>query len=148
VRRTMVRMTLVGFAAVALAGCANETATSERTVTQTAPLPEHTGSMFVHVVVFDLKPDTPEAVVNDMIQDAYRVLAKVPSVRKISSGRRDPRMQREVSDTNFSVGLVVFFDDKEGHDLYSGHPLHQEYVGKYGGYAAKVRVFDFTAPAK
>jgi hypothetical protein len=138
----------IGFLALALTGCAEETTSSQRTVTQTAPPPEHGPAVFVHVVFFDAKPDTPDAVLDEMVADAHRILGKIPSVRTIASGRRDARMQRDLNDTDFTVGLVIHFDDKAGHDLYNDHELHQQYVAKYKDYFAKVRVFDFTAPAR
>jgi hypothetical protein len=147
VRTTMVRMVLAGFAVMALAGCANETCSCSLSSTQTTVAPSN-ATQFVHAVYFDMKPDTPESLINEMVNDAYQVLGKIPSVRMIKSGRRDERMQRDLNDKTFTVGLVIFFDDKAGHDLYNDHPLHKEYAAKYGPHADKVRVFDFTAPAR
>ena len=146
-RTTAIRMAFIGFLALALIGCAEETTSSQRTVTQTTPPPEHGRTVFVHAVFFDAKPDTPEAVLDEMVADAYRILGKIPSVRTIASGRRDVRMQRDLNDTNFTVGLMIYFDDKAGHDLYNDHELHKQYVAKYKDHFAKVRVFDFTALA-
>lgn len=146
-RTMVVRMAFAGFVALTLAGCANECGTCERTASQTVA-PSGNATQFVHAVYFDMKPDTPESLVNEMISDAYQVLGKIPSVRKVNSGRRDERMQRDLNDKTFTVGLVIFFDDKAGHDLYNDHPLHKEYAGKYGPHCDKVRVFDFTAPSK
>ena len=147
-RTTTFRMAMVGLVALALTGCAQETIRSQQTIAQTAPPPEHGRSVFVHVVFFDAKPDTPEAALDGMVADAYRLLAKIPSVRTIASGRRDPRMQRDLNDTSFTVGLMICFDDKAGHDLYNEHELHKEFVAKYKDHFAKVRVFDFTTPAQ
>lgn len=143
-RKAAILMALVGPLCLILAGCAEETATSQRTVTQTTAAPT---TQFVHAVFFDMKPDTPEATVDALIADIQTMLPKIPSVRSLKCGRRDVRMQREVSDTAFTVGLVITFDDKAGHDLYNDHPLHKECTGKYREHFAKVRVFDFIAPA-
>lgn len=147
-RTTAIQTALIGFLSLVLAGCAEKTVATQRTVAQTAPPPEHGRSVLVHAVFFDAKPDTPEAVLDEMAADAYRLLARIPSVRTIASGRRDTRMQRDLNDTSFTIGLMICFDDKAGHDLYNEHELHQQYVAKYKDHFAKVRVFDFTTPAR
>ncbi len=100
---------------------------------------------FVHCVFFTCKADTPQSEIDSLIADGAKLLAKIPSVRRIDCGRRDPRMQRDVNDKDYTVGLLVIFDDKAGHDLYNDHPLHKQYVEKHKDYWAGVRVFDFTA---
>ncbi|HOB73343.1 MAG TPA: Dabb family protein [Phycisphaerae bacterium] len=100
-------------------------------------------AQFVHAVFFTLKEGTPEAQIDSQIADAEQLLAKIPSVRKIDSGRRDVRLNRDVNDKSFTVGLVVYFDDKEGYDVYSTHPLHLQYMDKYKAHWAGVKVFDF-----
>ncbi|GMV96456.1 MAG: Dabb family protein [Phycisphaerae bacterium] len=100
---------------------------------------------FVHAVFFDLQPGAPEPRVEALIQDAYRLLGQIPTVRTIDSGRRETLMRREVNDQSFTVGLVVYFDDKAGHDVYATHPLHQEYIDKHKDLWARVRVMDFNA---
>jgi hypothetical protein len=100
-------------------------------------------AQFVHAVFFDLQEDAPEVQIDNQIADAEQLLAKIPSVRKIDSGRRDVRLSRDVNDKRFTVGLVVYFDDKEGYDVYSTHPLHLQYMEKYKRYWAGVKVFDF-----
>lgn len=98
---------------------------------------------YVHTVFFTLKPGTPDAEINGLVDDSCKLLTKVPSVRKIESGRRDINAAREVNDKDFQVGLVVYFDDKTGYDQYEVHPLHQELVKKYKAKIKSVRVCDF-----
>jgi len=148
VRTAAIRTALIGLLSLVLAGCAEETVATQRTAAQTTPPVEHGRSVLVHAVFFDAKPDTPEAVLDEMVADAYRLLAKIPSVRIIASGRRDTRMQRALNDASVTIGLMIYFDDKAGHDLYNEHELHQQYVAKYKDHFAKVRVFDFTTPAR
>ena len=100
---------------------------------------------FVHAVLFNMKSGTPEAEIDSLVADAYQLLAKVPTVRRIDSGRREVLMQRDVNDKAFTVGLTVYFDDKAGHDVYATHPLHIDYINKHKDHWAAVRVFDFVA---
>src|SRR5687768_17572240 len=121
-------------------GCAStEVSKCSNTTVQHAPAEPK----FVHAVFFTMKPDTSESAIDSLVDDAYTMLAKIPAVRKIESGRRDERMMRDVNDKDFTVGLMVYFDDKAGHDAYSDHPLHTEYVAKNKEHWANVRVYDF-----
>lgn len=98
---------------------------------------------FIHCVFFTLKPGTPDTEIDSLIGDAQALLAKIPSVRRIDSGRRDPRFNRDVNDKDYTVGLLVCFDDKDGHDIYADHPLHLEFLSRHKAHWASVRVFDF-----
>ena len=100
---------------------------------------------YVHAVYFKCKPGTSEGEIDALIDDGYELLAKVPSVRRIDSGRRDVNADRDVNVTDYDVGLVVYFDDRAGHDLYADHPTHLEYVEKHKAHWETVRVFDFVA---
>jgi hypothetical protein len=104
------------------------------------------GSKLVHAVFFTMRPGTPDSEVDALIADAQQLLSRIPTVRRVDSGRRDPSFTRDVNDKDFTVGLVVYFDDKAGHDVYQDHDLHQQYVSKHKDHWATVRVFDFVAP--
>ncbi|UCD27472.1 MAG: Dabb family protein, partial [Planctomycetota bacterium] len=60
---------------------------------------------YVHAVFFTLKPDTPQSQIDRLVDDCCTMLPKVPSVRKIESGKRDVKADRKVNDKNFHVGL-------------------------------------------
>lgn len=100
---------------------------------------------FVHVVLFTVKPATPDDRIDAQVADAYTLLATIPTVRHIQSGRREQAMQREVNNREFEIGLVVHFDDKAGHDVYAAHETHLAYVEKHKAIWAKVEVSDFVA---
>ncbi|MDM8008214.1 MAG: Dabb family protein [Phycisphaerae bacterium] len=97
---------------------------------------------YVHCVFFTLKPDTPESEIDAQIAGGQELLAGIPTVRRLETGRRDETMNRDVSVTDFDLGLVVLFDDKAGHDVYADHPLHLEYIKRYKPQWAGIRVFD------
>ncbi|NLX14839.1 MAG: Dabb family protein [Phycisphaerales bacterium] len=100
---------------------------------------------YVHAVFFSFKEGTPPAEMEALASDSIEQLSKIPSVRKIASGPRDAQALREVNVADFDIGLVVYFDDKAGYDLYENHPIHEQYVQKYRSSWAQVRVFDFIA---
>ena len=101
---------------------------------------------YVHAVYFTCKPGTPDSEIDALVADGYALLSKVPSVRLVDSGRRDSDALRDVNVTDYDVGLIVYFDDRAGHDLYADHPKHLEYVEKHKAHWATVRVYDFVAP--
>lgn len=142
--RIMMETGLLAAFALLAAGCAaQESAPVSRTA---AAGPDRAGTgKFVHCVFFTLKAGTPESEVESLIADGHKILAKVPTVRKIDTGRRDTRMNRDVNEKEYTVGLVVYFDDKAGHDQYNESELHTEYVNKHKEHWAKVVVYDFTA---
>jgi len=100
---------------------------------------------FVHVVLFTMKPGTPDDAIDAQVNDAYDMLAQVPTVRHIQSGRREHALQRDVNNQEFEIGLAVHFDDKAGHDIYNTHETHVAYVEKHRANWAKVEVSDFVA---
>lgn len=97
---------------------------------------------YVHCVYFTCKPDTPAAAIDAQIVDAGELLGKIPTVQLVRSGRRDEAMQREVSDREFHIGLVVICDNKADYEVYAEHPLHMDYIARHKANWAKIRVFD------
>ena len=100
---------------------------------------------YVHAVFFTFKEGTPPNEMDALVKDSIEQLSKIPSVRKIDSGPRDTQAVRGVNVTDFDIGLVVYFDDKAGYDLYEDHPIHVDYVQKHRENWSQVRVFDFIA---
>ena len=100
---------------------------------------------YVHAVFFKCQPGTSDADIDAMVNDGVTLLSKVPSVRKLDTGRRDAAQSRDVNDQAFDVGLLVHFDDAKGLQEYIDHPLHQEFVARHKPKMATVRVFDYVA---
>lgn len=103
---------------------------------------------YCHAVFFTLHEDTPDEEVDALILDGYRMLGRIHTVRQVESGRRDPNAKRDVNNQAYDVGLMVYFDDRAGHDVYNDHPIHKEYIEKHKEHWANVQVFDFVAPKK
>ncbi len=145
ITRRMLVLVLCATAAPLLSGCAKTESTSSCTMTrQVHESPATASPQFVHCVFFTLKPELTDDQVEEFIRDCYALKA-IPSVRKLDAGRRDERMKRDVNVTDYQIGLVVYFDDLAGHDVYSDHPIHAKLIEKHKDQWASVRVFDFTA---
>lgn len=100
---------------------------------------------YVHAVYFQLKPGTPQSEVDALVAASHDLCRSVPSVRRYETGRRDLTAVRDVNATDYDIGLIVYFDDRKGHDEYSEHPVHKAYVEKYRDKWAGVKVYDFIA---
>jgi len=99
--------------------------------------------MFVHVVFFWLKKESPAGAKEAIIRDCRELLEKIPSVRHVWFGK--PAMTpRDVVDNSYDVGLCTAFDDAAGHDVYQAHPLHTEFVTRHKPNWAKVQIYDFS----
>jgi len=130
-----------------LASCSHDHYVSSSTVTrqvERVDAPAEKPPEFVHCVFFTLKPEVTDDKIEEFIKDCY-LLKQIPSVRKLDAGRRDDRMTRDMNVTDYTIAVVVYFDDKAGHDLYNTHPVHQKLVEKHKDQLSSVRVFDFTA---
>ncbi len=98
--------------------------------------------MFIHVVFFWCKPETPESVKQEMITYCNEVMSKLPVVKQVKAGKAVPS-PRPVVDGSYDVGLCVVFEDKAGHDAYQPHEIHQAFVTKFKQHWDKIKVYDF-----
>ncbi len=106
------------------------------------------GGNFVHTVIFYLKKDAPKEEAKALVTDAHAILTKIPTVRGVKAGPPSPKSTPGVGVTDYTVGLLVLFDDAEGLKTYLDHPEHLKYVEKHKKYIEKVLVYDFVDPGK
>jgi hypothetical protein len=103
---------------------------------------------YVHAVVFYLKKDTPPAKREAMIADCHKVLGKIPSVRGIWVGEPAAKGTPDIGVKDFSVGLLVLFDNDDGLKTYLDHPEHLKFVETYLPLVEKVAAYDFMDKSK
>lgn len=99
--------------------------------------------MFVHTVLFWLKPEAPVAHRQQLLQDCRKILQAIPSVRWLKAGF-PADTPRGVVDNSYDVGLTVFFENAEGHDTYQPHELHQQFLDRNQANWDRVVVYDFV----
>lgn len=97
--------------------------------------------MFVHTVLFWLKPDLTAAERAEF-EAGLKSLAGIPSVRAIHVGR-PASTDRPVVDRTYSYGVDVHFDDLAGHDAYQSHPLHTGFLAAHSSKWLRVVIYDF-----
>jgi hypothetical protein len=99
--------------------------------------------MFIHVVLFWLKPDAPAGARDQLLRDCHELLAKIPGLTVFDAGL--PAMTpRDVVDNSYAVGLLTGFADRGGHDAYQSHPLHLQFIAQNKANWARVQVYDFV----
>ena len=96
---------------------------------------------FVHMVFFYWSDEANSAQKEQLIQDCFNYLGSVETVRNIEVGR-PAGTPREVVDNTYGVCLIVYFDDKEGHDYYQKADEHLEFIARNQETWARVQVYD------
>lgn len=102
-------------------------------------------SKFVHMVYFWLKEGVTEQEKQSLMKDCRELLGTIPSVRSLIVGK-PAGTPREVVDNSYSVGLVVYFDDAKGHDLYQEAEKHLEFIDRNQHIWERVQVYDLIVP--
>jgi len=98
--------------------------------------------MFIHNVLFWVKPGTSQAAIDALEKDCTALLGKIPAVRHIWAGK--PAMTpRDVVDNSYAVGLTVVLEDVAGHDAYQVDPLHKEFIARHKEIWSRVLIYDF-----
>jgi hypothetical protein len=99
--------------------------------------------MLIHSVFFWLKEGLSYEERNNFIE-GLRSLSKIESVKRSYIG--DPAStNRPVIDRSYSYGLIVMFENMEGHDSYQIHPIHKKFLENYSSYWTKVLIYDFNS---
>jgi Stress responsive A/B Barrel Domain len=99
--------------------------------------------MFIHTVVFWLRPDLPPAQVAQFDQ-GIRDLTQISTVRFAHVGT-PAGTRRSVIDHSFSRLLVVGFADRAGHDVYQDAAVHELFRQTCGTFWQRVVIYDADA---
>ena len=95
----------------------------------------------IHQVYFWLKqPGSPEE--RGQLIEGLRSLADIEVVQTLDIGIPASTEEREVVDSSFDVSELMIFESVEDQKIYQDHPLHQEFVARYGHLWSKVVVYD------
>ncbi len=140
----MLRRTLY-LAVLALVGATGWASSSYSARVADAGKPQTSSAPFVHVVIMTLKRSAPEKEVDALIADAHEMLQSIPTVRDLRAGRPDDKATSNLVRKDYSVALMLLFDDHEGLQTYTNHPNHLNYVKKHMQYldTSKLLVYDF-----
>jgi hypothetical protein len=88
------------------------------------------GAGLVHVVVLKAKASTAPADIKDLIDESYSQLTKLKTVRGLWSGK-PASAPTEGAATDYTVALVLVFDDAAGLKTYFDDPVHQKFMERH-----------------
>lgn len=96
--------------------------------------------MFNHNVYFWLKPDLDK----DALEAFERGLQTLCEDTPATSGYygKPVPTDRDVVDSSYSYGLILFFDDLAAQDAYQVGEVHQQFLADHAAKWERVRVFD------
>jgi hypothetical protein len=97
----------------------------------------------VHVVILKLKSGSSDGEGQSVIDDAYSQLATVKSVRGLWAGKPSGSGTPDAF-TDYTVGLVVLFDDAAGLKTYLNDPIHTKFADKHLKKWETPTVYDFA----
>lgn len=96
--------------------------------------------MLVHSVFFWLKSDLSEEQ-RSAFRSGVESLAAIPSAEAVYIGT-PAATDRPVIDRSYDIGLTVVLKDLAAHDAYQVDPIHRKFVDEFGGYWARVLIYD------
>jgi hypothetical protein len=85
----------------------------------------------VHFVVLKLKKDSPASEAQSVIDDTYKDLSKIKTVRGVWAGRPSKQGSPDFLFTDYTVALAFVFDDPAGLKKYLEDPIHVKFVEKH-----------------
>jgi len=95
-----------------------------------------------HTVVFWLKPDTPQATL-DAILDSVQSMEDLPMVEAVHVGT--PIMsERDVVDDSFSVAFTMTFKDEAALQAYNADPDHKRSSAMTLPHVVRGIIYDYT----
>lgn len=97
-------------------------------------------SLFVHSVYFWLKEDVTAAQYNEFV-DVLRGLEQIKSVQAMEVGQ-PAGTPRDVVDNSYDVALLVYFNDRAGHDLYQADTIHSSAVAVFEDWIEDIVIYD------
>lgn len=82
-------------------------------------------TMIYHVVLIQLKPDTPEDKITAAIQALEALPAKIPVLKHLKAGKNFSERS-----AGYGLLLVSTFENKADLDTYLAHPAHVQVVNE------------------
>ena len=95
----------------------------------------------IHHVLYWLKNRDSKEDLTKLL-DGLQSLGKIETVRKLHIGVPADTEKRDVVDATYSASELMFFDDTAGQKAYQDHPIHKNFVERYGHLWEKVIVYD------
>lgn len=101
------------------------------------------GAGLVHFVVLKLKAESPSTEAQSVIDDTYKELSKIKTVRGVWAGRPSSKGSPDFLFKDYTVALAFVFDDASGLKKYLDDPIHVKFVEKHIKLWEAPVVYDF-----
>ncbi|KAJ1864184.1 hypothetical protein LPJ73_000336 [Coemansia sp. RSA 2703] len=82
---------------------------------------------FIHIVLLAVKPDAPEALVNEVVSELNALSQHIPFVASSRCGKTVTQRGKQ-----YTHGLVVELQSGDLLQAYADHPVHQAVLAKIG----------------
>jgi hypothetical protein len=93
-----------------------------------------------HVVLFQWKPGTSPAAIDEMFRELAGLKGKIPGLQQFEGG---PYSSPEGLNKQWSHAFIMTFDSAASRDTYLPHPEHERVKAMIGPHLADVIAFDF-----
>lgn len=120
-----------------MAACSPENSQPEKATDE----PSLEAGMLQHTVYFYLKEDVTTDEREEFEEGLIELLA-IEEVHDYQIGIPANTEEREVTDHSFGYSFFSWFENLEDYKVYAEHPVHLEFIDKYEGLWADVRVYD------
>jgi hypothetical protein len=107
-----------------------------------AALDGYRGAGLVHVVVLKLKSASSSGETQSLIDDAYAQLTTIKVVRGLWAGKPAAKGTPDAV-TDYTVALVLLFDDAAGLKTYLNDPVHTKFADRHLKRWETPTVYDF-----
>ncbi len=94
--------------------------------------------MVVHIVMIKFKEDTTKEQILDIKKRLEELVDKIEPLKTMEVG-----LNFKPSDRAMDLVLTAIFDTKEGLEIYSPHPAHQEVVKDIKALGEYTKVVDY-----
>ena len=96
--------------------------------------------MFVHAVYFWLERDLNTEQIKQF-EEGLESLKQIESVKYCFTGKPSAT-DRPIIDRTYDYALTVVFDNKEDHDIYREHKIHDVFRDNFSRFFLKVQIYD------
>jgi hypothetical protein len=96
--------------------------------------------MIVHVVMIAFRPDTDEAMIEQVRHQIEMLKQQIPPLRSLTTGRNFAQEDRAMD-----LVLIAQFDRREDLEIYATHPDHLKVIDALKPIMEYSKVVDFEA---
>lgn len=98
-------------------------------------------NMLQHTVYFYLNSDVTSEE-KEQFEKGLEELLEISAIHKSELGVPAATEERDVTDHGYAYAIYTWFETMEDYKEYDEHPDHLEFIDKYSGLWADVKVYD------